>query len=237
MICKNGLYQKLVDKINGKEEKEMVPRELFERELTELMDQIEEMSAMIKTDYRNLNEAIQIKDEESIRIIIENNKSFYKMKKQIEDQCLKVITKQQPVATDLRMVSSVLKIVSDMERVGDHAGDIGELILRNGIQELDLFSVHIKGMINAAIELFSNAIDAFLHSDSMAAKQAIEDDDIVDELFNKVKVDIINGLKKESGKEDEYIDMLMLAKYLEKIGDHGVNIAKWQLFRANGEMM
>lgn len=215
----------------------MVPRELFERELTELVNQIEEMSAMIKTDYDNLKEAIQIKDEESIRIIIENNKSFYKMKKQIEDQCLKVITKQQPIASDLRMVSSVLKIVSDMERVGDHAGDIGELVLRNGIQELDRFSVHLNGMITAALELFSASIDAFVKADSQAAIQAVKDDDIVDELFNKVKIDIINGLKKESGKEDEYIDMLMLAKYLEKIGDHGVNIAKWQLFRTNGEMM
>ena len=159
------------------------------------------------------------------------------MKKQIEDQCLKVITKQQPIASDLRMVSSVLKIVSDMERVGDHAGDIGELVLRNGIQELDRFSVHLNGMITAALELFSASIDAFVKADSQAAIQAVKDDDIVDELFNKVKIDIINGLKKESGKEDEYIDMLMLAKYLEKIGDHGVNIAKWQLFRTNGEMM
>lgn len=215
----------------------MVPRELFERELAELMGQIEEMSAMIKTDYHNLKEAIQIKDEEGIRIIIENNKSFYKMKKQIEDQCLKVITKQQPIASDLRMVSSVLKIVSDMERVGDHAGDIGELVLRNGIQELDRFSVHLNGMITAALELFSGSIDAFVKADTQAAIQAVKDDDIVDELFNKVKMDIISGLKKESGKEDEYIDMLMLAKYLEKIGDHSVNIAKWQLFRANGKMM
>ena len=215
----------------------MVPRELFERELSELMGQIEEMSAMIKEDYHNLNEAIRIKDEDSIQHVIENNKGFYKIKKQIEDQCLKVITKQQPVASDLRMVSSILKIVSDMERVGDHAADIGELILRNGIQDTDLFSVHLKGMMEAAMELFSNSIDSFVHENSRAAKQAIEDDDIVDELFNKVKMDIINGLKKESGKEDEYIDMLMLAKYLEKIGDHGVNIAKWQLFRANGKIM
>lgn len=215
----------------------MVPRELFERELMELMDQIEEMATMIKREYRNLEKAMGKKDDAAIRMIIENNKSFYKMKKHIEDQCLKVITKQQPVATDLRMVSSVLKIVSDMERVGDHAGDIGELVLRLSGAELKEFSVHLDGMITAAMELFSNAIDAFVHADSEMAKQAIKDDDIVDDLFNKVKVDIINGLKKEAGREDEYIDMLMLAKYLEKIGDHGVNIAKWQLFREDGVMM
>lgn len=214
-----------------------MPRELFEHELFELMEQIEKMSAMIKEDYRNLNEAIQIKNAEFIKSIIENNKNYYKMKKQIEDQCLKVITKQQPIASDLRMVSSVLKIVSDMERVGDHAADIGELILRNEIQELNLFSVHLKGMITASMELFSNAIDSFVEENGEAAKRTIEEDDIVDELFNKVKRDIINGLKKESGKEDEYIDMLMIAKYLEKIGDHGVNIAKWQLFRIGGKLM
>ena len=144
----------------------MVPRELFERELKELMNQIEKMSIMIKTDYCNLNEAIKNKDEELLHLIIENNKSFYKMKKQIEDQCLKVITKQQPVASDLRMVSAVLKIVSDMERAGDHAGDISELILRNQIPEINLYSAHVEGMMLVAMELFSNAIDAFINSDN-----------------------------------------------------------------------
>ena len=215
----------------------MVAREVFERELTELMGQIEEMGTMIKADYNCLNKAISKKDDDTIRMIIDNNKNFYKMKKQIEDQCLKVITKQQPVAADLRMVSSVLKIVSDMERVGDHAGDIGELILRLGGVDLKEFSVHLDGMITAAVELFSNAVDAFVHADSDKAKQSIKDDDIVDNLFNRVKIDIINGLKKESGREDEYIDMMMVAKYLEKVGDHGVNVAKWQLFRTDGIMM
>lgn len=215
----------------------MAPRGLFEQELAELMEQIEKMSMMIGADYSSLKEAIQIGNEESVCAIIENSKNFYKLKKQIEDQCLKVITKQQPIASDLRMVSSVLKIVSDMERVGDHAGDIGELVKRNGMPKLELYSVHLNGMITAAMELFFAAVESFVKGDDRAAEQAVKDDDIVDELFNKVKRDIIEGLKKESGKEDEYIDMMMLAKYLEKVGDHGVNIAKWQLFRSQGEMV
>lgn len=135
------------------------------------------------------------------------------------------------------MVSAVLKIVSDIERVGDHAGDIGELVLRNNMNELRNYSVHLDGMAVAANELFSNAISAFVNSDTKAAAQIIKDDDIVDNLFNKVKYDIINGLKGEHGNEDAYIDMMMLAKYLEKIGDHAVNIAKWQIFRSEGEMV
>ena len=85
--------------------------------------------------------------------------------------------------------------------------------------------------------MFSNAISAFVNSDTKAAAHIIKDDDIVDNLFNKVKYDIINGLKGEHGNEDAYIDMMMLAKYLEKIGDHAVNIAKWQIFRSEGEMV
>ena len=159
------------------------------------------------------------------------------MKKQIEEQCLKLITKQQPVATDLRVVSSVLKIVTDIERVGDHAGDIGELMLRIQLKPLTDYSVHLDGMIMAAMELFANAVDAYVKADKNVSYQVIEEDDIVDGLFNKVKSDIIDGLREESKNADEYIDMMMLAKYLEKIGDHAVNIAKWQIFREEGEMI
>lgn len=215
----------------------MAPREVFERELRELLFQIEEMSRMVQGIYQELVKAIAEQDEVTIGSIIKSDKSFYDMKKKIESQCLKLITKQQPIATDLRIVSSVLKIVTDIERVGDHAGDIGELMLRIRLKPLSEYSAHLDGMIRAAMELFANAVDAYIGSDLNASRQVIKDDDIVDGLFNKVKKDIIEGLKEETGNADEYIDMMMLAKYLEKIGDHAVNIAKWQIFRKEGEMV
>ena len=92
-------------------------------------------------------------------------------------------------------------------------------------------------MTTAANELFINAINAFVNSDLEASKRVIKDDDTIDELFNKVKYDIIHGLREERGNEDEYIDMMMFAKYLEKIGDHAVNIAKWQIFKKEGIMV
>ena len=107
----------------------MAPREVFARELTELHGQIEEMSRIVQATYKDLLDAVSIRDEITIASIMKNDKNFYGMKKKIEGQCLKLITKQQPIATDLRIVSSVLKIVTDIERVGDHAGDIGELLL------------------------------------------------------------------------------------------------------------
>lgn len=215
----------------------MAPREVFERELTELQSQIEDMSRMVRETYKELLDAFENKDKNVILKIINSDKQFYVRKKEIEGQCLKLITKQQPIATDLRIVSSVLKIVTDIERVGDHAGDIGELILRINMNPLEEYSVHLRGMITTALELFDNAIDAYLKSDMPASKRVIEDDDIVDGLFNKVKEDIIKGLKEEAKNADEYIDMMMLAKYLEKIGDHAVNIAKWQIFRKEGMLV
>lgn len=215
----------------------MAPREVFERELTELQNQIENMSRMVRETYKELLDAFENKDKNVILEIINSDKQFYVRKKEIEGQCLKLITKQQPIATDLRIVSSVLKIVTDIERVGDHAGDIGELILRINMNPLEEYSVHLRGMITTALELFDNAIDAYLKSDMPASKRVIEDDDIVDGLFNKVKEDIIKGLKEEAKNADEYIDMMMLAKYLEKIGDHAVNIAKWQIFRKEGMLV
>ena len=215
----------------------MAPREVFERELTELQNQIENMSRMVRETYKELLDAFENKDKNVILEIVNSDKQFYVRKKEIEGQCLKLITKQQPIATDLRIVSSVLKIVTDIERVGDHAGDIGELILRINMNPLEEYSVHLRGMITTALELFDNAIDAYLKSDMPASKRVIEDDDIVDGLFNKVKEDIIKGLKEEAKNADEYIDMMMLAKYLEKIGDHAVNIAKWQIFRKEGMLV
>lgn len=215
----------------------MVPREKFEHELSELLEQIEAMSDLVERTYERLMDAVEKKDEAVLLEIMKSDTEFYDMKKQIEGKCLRLITKQQPIASDLRIITSVMKIVTDIERVGDHAGDIGELMIRTGMKDLDKYSVHLEGMIRAANELFSNAIDAFVESDMEASDQVIKDDDIVDALFNKVKVDLIAGLKEESGNEDEYIDMLMLAKYLEKIGDHAVNIAKWQIFRTEGKLV
>lgn len=215
----------------------MAPREAFERELMDLQLQIEEMSRMVQETYKNLLDAISVKDEVTIKEIIKSDKNFYDMKKRIEEQCLRVIIRQQPIATDLRIVSSILKIVTDIERVGNHAGDIGELILRIQMKPLSDYSVHLEGMITAALELYANAINVYVKDDQAASHQVIRDDDIVDELFNKVKADIIAGLREESTNADEYIDMMMLAKYLEKIGDHAVNVAKWQIFKGEGEMV
>ena len=192
------------------------------------------MSHIVECSYENLFEAVHMKDETLIKQIMKNDENINDMKRQIETLCLKIITKQQPVAGDLRIVSAVLKVVTDIERVGDHVSDIAELILRINMNSLSSYSLHLEGMVTATKELFVNAIEAYINDDSAASKKVIKGDDVIDTLFNKVKSDIIDGLKSELENVDEYIDILMLAKYLEKIGDHAVNVAEWQIFRKTG---
>lgn len=215
----------------------MSPRIVFELELEELLGQLEEMSYVVESSYENLFETMKIKDEHGIRLIMKNDRNINDMKRQIETMCLKIITKQQPVAKDLRIVSSVLKVVSDIERVGDHVCDMAELILRINMNPLSGYSLHLDGMVTATKELFANAIAAFVEDNPAESHKVIEGDDVIDMLFNKAKNDIIDGLKAEVKSPDEYIDILMIAKYLEKIGDHAVNVAQWQIFRNTGELL
>lgn len=214
----------------------MSPRNVFERELEQLLERIAGMSYMVEEAYEKLFAALAEKNREEIVEIMKNDRNINDLNREIEGQCLKLITKQQPIAGDLRIISSVLKMVSDIERVGDHVSDIAELLLRIELQPLSTYSSHLDGMVIATRELFANAVDAFVSNDLKASRQVIAGDDVIDTLFNKVKNDIIEALKSEYTNADEYIDIMMLAKYLEKIGDHAVNVAEWQIFRQTGEI-
>lgn len=214
----------------------MSPRNVFEKELEGLLDRIAQMSYMVEEAYERLFQALAEKNREAIEEIQKNDRNINNLNREIENQCLKLITKQQPIARDLRIISSVLKMVSDIERVGDHVSDIAELLLRINMQPLSLYSDHLEGMVTATKELFAQAVEAFVNNDLKASRKVITGDDVIDLLFNKVKNDIIRALKAEYSNVDEYIDIMMLTKYLEKIGDHAVNVAEWQIFRETGEI-
>ncbi|MGN0307289.1 MAG: phosphate signaling complex protein PhoU [Lachnospiraceae bacterium] len=214
----------------------MSPRNVFEKELEGLLNRIAQMSYMVEGAYESLFRALAEKNKEAIEEIQKNDRNINNLNREIENQCLKLITKQQPIARDLRIISSVLKMVSDIERVGDHVSDIAELLLRINLQPLSLYSDHLEGMVTATRELFAQAVEAFVNNDLKASHRVIEGDDVIDLLFNKVKNDIIRALKAEYSNVDEYIDIMMLTKYLEKIGDHAVNVAEWQIFRETGEI-
>lgn len=219
-----------------KEEGKMSPRISLEMELAALEKSVAEMAAKVLENYDALFEAYEQGEEEKIAEIAKIDKEIGNKQREIESKCLFLITRQQPVAGDLRVVTAALKAVTDLERIGDHVSDMAELLLRIKKVETQKLCVHLIPMTGAAREMIQLAVDAFLCRNESAAKEVIAADDIVDELFNKVKNDLLETLKNTAGNADEWIDLLMIAKYLEKIGDHAVNIGEWELFKETGNM-
>lgn len=213
----------------------MTPRKTFEQELADLKESLEEMGAYVETVYNKLFTAVGAGDKNKIRAIMKDDRVVNDMERNIESRCLSLITKQQPVARDLRVVSAALKVVTDLERVGDHVSDIGELALRFEDAAIFQYSVHLSTMVDATREQIHDALCCFVERKEEEAHRVIAGDDVIDELFNKVKNDVINYLKEEKAP-DACVDILMIAKYLEKIGDHAVNIGDWACFQETGNI-
>ncbi len=152
----------------------------------------------------------------------------------IETRCMRMLLQQQPVAKDLRIISAALKMISDMERIGDQAADVADLTgyVVDTIQQQN--RLHITKMARAAVGMVTESIEAFVQGDLQLVQKVIRDDDTVDELFVQVREELIQALKDESGRPDAILDLLMIAKYFERIGDHAVNLAEWVEYSITG---
>lgn len=151
----------------------------------------------------------------------------------IEAMCMKLLLQQQPVAKDLRVISSALKMVTDMERIGDNSGDIAEIVTMANISASNN-TLPIKDMAKAAIKMVNWSIDAFVKRDIQIAQEVIDYDDVVDGYFDKIKTELIAEFGKVGADGENVLDLLMIAKYLERMGDHAVEIAKWVIFSITG---
>ena len=209
-------------------------RSRFEEQLTQLNNALIEMSAIVEKSIADANKALIEQDTELAREIVAFDDEIDNKEKEIESLCLKIILQQQPVARDLRLVSSVMKIITDLERIGDHASDISELTLllagKQYVKKLD----HIPQMAEATMKMVTKSIDAYVKKDLELAKEVIASDDIVDDLFITVKNDLIELIKESTDYGDQAIDLIMVAKYFERIGDHATNIAEWVVFSLTG---
>lgn len=214
----------------------MSPRILFEHQLEELKKNVTSMGEQTEHVYNQLFSALEKKERETLEAIVANDRMINDMRRHIEAQCLTLLTKQQPVARDLRMVSAALKVVTDIERVGDHVSDIAELLLRMDMPVLQEFSESLGAMVQAAGKSIVESIEAFVERDMGNAKEVIAYDDVIDDYFNKVKEDLIADLKAGKKHPDDCVDVLMITKYLEKIGDHAVNIGEWAIFQETGNI-
>lgn len=151
----------------------------------------------------------------------------------IEGMCMRLLLQQQPVAKDLRVISSALKMVTDMERIGDNSGDIAEIIIKENVSICD-DTLDIHDIALATIKMVTDSIDAFVKRDLELAKHVIGYDDVVDGYFDRIKHELIKRLKKPDANGELILDLLMIAKYFERIGDHAVNIAQWVIFSITG---
>ena len=214
----------------------MSPRTTFINELNQLKENVADMATRVEKNYETLFEAYEKKEKAAIEKIVAVDKDINRRQREIESECLFLITRQQPIVSDLRAVTASLKVVTDIERVGDHVADIAELLIRMDMKELSVYSVHLNPMIGETRDMLRMAVDAFTGRNKEEAQEVIRKDDVVDELFNAVKNDVIESLKKETRDADECVDILMIAKYLEKIGDHAVNICEWEIFKETGNI-
>ena len=156
------------------------------------------------------------------------------MERDIESLCLKLLLRQQPVAKDLRQISAALKMITDMERIGDQAADIAEIIEFLETKSPVELSI-IKNMAESVIKMVTQSIDAYVNQDTRLADATVRNDDIVDAYFSKVKTDLISMIASHPDEGEYALDLLMIAKYFERIGDHAVNIANWVIFSVTGE--
>lgn len=154
--------------------------------------------------------------------------------KEIENLCLNLILQQQPVAKDLRLISSALKMITDMERIGDQAADIAEIVSYIDLSD-SIHKVHISEMAEATIKMVTDSIDAFVKRNLEAAEEVTRYDDVVDDLFCKIKTDVISLITSNPQSGEQFVDIIMIAKYLERIGDHATNIAEWVVFSITGK--
>lgn len=212
-----------------------MPRKTFEASLEDLNVELIKMGAIVENAINSAIIALKNNDDKLAKEVVEQDRVIDDMEKDIEAKCLSLILRQQPVACDLRVVSTALKMVTDMERIGDQAADIAELVM-DFKSDLKYKAIeHIPAMAEAAVSMVHGAIAAFVNNDMEAAREIIKKDDIVDELFEKVKSDVSLSLQTDVKNCDMDINFLMIAKYLERIGDHAENICEWIEFSETGD--
>lgn len=215
----------------------MAPRILFEQELELLKTKVAEMGERAESSYYKLLMAVKHNDREIFTQLLDNDRHMVDMQRSIEAKCLTLLTRQQPVARDLRIVSAALKVVTDIERIGDHVTDLAELFLR--MEEDFLLKEKapiLAGMMDETGKMLRAAVEAFVNQDTKAAEEVIKQDDVIDDYFNQVKNQLIKDIRTQNPDADKVVDFLMMAKYLEKIGDHGVNISQWAIFQKTGDI-
>ena len=209
-------------------------RTKFDEQLRQLGMEMTHMGNLIEKNIQDAVQALLSQDTETARRIMAEDELVDQEQKKIENICFQLLIQQQPVARDLRTITAALKMVTDMERIGDHAADISELTIAMAAVSFPLREENIRKMAGETIVMLLDAIDSYVNKDIDKAHSVIAHDDIVDNYFVKVKADLIEVIRENPEYGEYAADLLLVNKYLERIGDHATNIAEWVIFALNG---
>nr|WP_325245548.1 phosphate signaling complex protein PhoU [uncultured Oscillibacter sp.] len=207
-------------------------RNRFDEQLEQLHVEMIQMGALCEDAISAAAEALLKGDRDLAESAQEAEREIDQKEREVENRCLKLLLQQQPVAKDLREISAALKMISDLERIGDQAADIADLVPYITLPNGDC--LHIAEMTRAVIGMVTDSVDSFVRRDLELARAVCRADDQVDELFNQVKRELITFLRQSPDAEEEGLDILMVAKYLERIGDHATNVAEWVEYSITG---
>lgn len=207
----------------------------FDEQLDQLNEEIINMGTLIEQAIGMAVEALIKQDVDKAKKAMEFDEEVDHQEKVIETLCLKLLLQQQPVAKDLRIISAALKMITDMERIGDHASDISDLAIQlSGLPHIEQLT-HIEQMAKETMVMLIQGLEAYVERNYEKAEEVIAHDDIIDDLFAKVKQELIDIIQKNSDCAGQAADLLMVAKYFERIGDHATNIAEWVIFSITGK--
>ena len=209
-------------------------RNRFDQQLEALNNHLLEMSAMIERSIDNATQALIRQDVYAAQNAIAADAEIDQKEREIESLCVKLLLQQQPVAKDLRLISAALKMITDMERIGDQAADISELVIYLAHEPYIKELTHLTEMSRRAIQMVRTSLDAFVQKNLEMAREVMAMDDAVDALFMVIKDELIEHLRANVSSSTQAIDLLMIAKYFERIGDHAENIAEWVEYALTG---
>ena len=213
-------------------------RNRFERQLLELNNELIQMGSMIERAIEMGISALVRQDVEKAKKAIAYDEEIDEQEKTVESLCMKLLLQQQPVAKDLRLISAALKMITDMERIGDHAADISEMtiLMSDATYERSAINIDlVESMAKETTDMVIKCVDAFVHKDLELARTVIAQDDVVDDLFADFKQQLIKKINENVKNGEQATDMLMVAKYFERIGDHATNIAEWVIYSITGK--
>ncbi len=211
-----------------------MPRKLFDRELTDLMEQMTDLGNTVDGRIEKTLEALRTQDRELAEEVANSDRAIDEREHMIEKMCLNLLALQQPIAGDLRMIAGCLKILTDMERVADQCADICEIVASEGLNGNSMTLSHVVKMLEAARSMYRGSLDVLLSRDMDTASRICREDDEVDAMFSRIVLEVCGGIAERPQSVMLDVDIIFIAKYIERVADHATNIAEWVIYMVTG---